>query len=344
VRGAVLNVNVFGTPLYIEKNIIKIYNNQNEEKMTKALFTTDIHGSDICFKKFVAAAKFYKADVLIMGGDCTGKMLVPLIHQKNSEYTSNYLDREWKLSGQELLDFERKVKNAGYYPVRLAPDQIKELKDDQEKVEKLFLDTMVKTLENWLDYAEDKLKNTRVQCIITPGNDDHFIIDEVLNQSDFVVSGEGRVVPLDEHHEMLSLGWSNPTPWDTPRECSEDELFDKIQTLAQKVNNMDQAIFNLHSPPYGSGLDVAPEIDDDLVPKRGGTIMVSTGSKSVRDAIKEHQPLMGLHGHIHEAKGVQKIGRTLCVNPGSTYGDGSLSGFLFDLGKKKIKSYMLTMG
>jgi Icc-related predicted phosphoesterase len=315
-----------------------------EEQMTKALFTTDIHGSEICFKKFIAAAKFYKANVLIMGGDCTGKMLVPIICHNNSVYTSNYLDKEWRLTEEELPDFERKIKNSGYYPIRLEPDRLNEIKDDECKIEKLFLDTMTKTLENWLQYAEEKLKGTGIKCIITPGNDDHFLIDEVLNQSDFIVNGENRVVWIDDHHEMLSLGWSNPTPWDTPRECSEEKLFSKIKVLAGKVNNIDQAIFNLHPPPYGSGLDVAPEMDENLAPKRGGTVMAPAGSKAVRDAIKEYQPLMGLHGHIHEAKGVQKIGRTLCANPGSTYADGSLSGLLFELSEREIKSYMLTIG
>jgi len=312
--------------------------------MTKALFTTDIHGSEICFKKFIASANFYNADVLIMGGDCTGKMIVPLIKKNNSEYITNYLEKELNLTGSELVDFERKVKNAGYYPVRLSADELLELENDENKVHDLFLTTMTNTLAEWLDYAEEKLKGTGVKCIITPGNDDHFEIDNVLYQNDFILNAEEKVIWIDDHHEMISIGWSNPTPWDTPRECSEDDLYNKIEILVDKITNIKRSIFNLHAPPYGSGLDVAPEMDENLIPKRGGTIMVPTGSQAVKDIIIKYQPLIGLHGHIHESKGAQKLGKTLCINPGSTYGDGSLSSVLFDLDKNKVKSYMLTIG
>ncbi|MCF8069802.1 MAG: hypothetical protein K9L30_14575 [Desulfobacterales bacterium] len=312
--------------------------------MTKVLFTTDIHGSEICFKKFIASAKFYKANVLIMGGDCTGKMIVPLVQKNNSEFSTNYLGNQLDLSGSELSEFERKVKNAGYYPVRLTEDEVLELESDENKVHSFFLKTMANTLVEWLEYAEDKLNGVDVKCILTPGNDDHFEIDEVLKQNSFIVDGEEKAIWIDDHHEMISLGWSNPTPWNTPRECSEEDLYNKIEALVGGLKNINNSIFNLHAPPHGSGLDVAPEMDDNMSPKRGGTVMAPVGSKAVKKIILKYQPLLGLHGHIHESKGVQKLGKTLCINPGSTYGDGSLSGVLFDLSKNKVKSYMLTVG
>jgi len=312
--------------------------------MTKVLFTTDVHGSLVCFKKFVAAANFYGADVIIMGGDCTGKMLVPLIGD-DSHRTAMYLDREWVLGTvDELVDFERRVANAGYYPVRLSPDEMSELKADPARVDQLFVDTMKSTLADWLAYAQEKLKGTDVTLIITPGNDDDPVIDQVLEENEFVVAAEGKVVWLDDRHELLSMGWTNPTPWHTPRECDEAALRQRIDVLAAQVQDVEKAIFNLHAPPYGSGLDEAPELNEKIEPKRGGTVMMSTGSTAVRDAIMEYQPLMGLHGHIHESRGCQKLGRTLCVNPGSTYGDGSLNGVLFELRKGKIRSHVLTMG
>ena len=312
--------------------------------MTKVLFTTDVHGSLICFKKFVAAADFYGADVIIMGGDCTGKMLVPLVGD-DSRRTATYLDREWVLgTADEIADFERRVANAGYYPVRLSPDRMAELQADSAKVDQLFVDTMKSTLNGWLEYAEDKLRGKNVTCIITPGNDDDLEIDQVLEENAFVVAGEDKVIRLDDRHELLSMGWTNPTPWATPRECDEATLRQRIDALAAQVQDMDKAIFNLHAPPYGSGLDEAPELNEKIEPKRGGTVMASTGSTAVRDAIMRYQPLMGLHGHIHEARGHQKLGRTLCVNPGSTYGDGSLNGVLFELHKGKVRSHVLTMG
>jgi uncharacterized protein len=312
--------------------------------MTKVLFTTDVHGSQVCFRKFIAAADFYGADVIIMGGDCTGKMLVPMAGD-DSRRTATYMDREWVLSGaDEIADFERRVANAGYYPVKLSVQEIAELQADPAKVDELFVKTMKSTLSNWLVYAEEKLRGKNVTCIITPGNDDDLVIDDVLEQNDFVVAGENKVIRLDDRHELLSLGWTNPTPWATPRECDEATLRQRIDELAGQVQNMERAIFNLHAPPHGTGLDEAPELNERIEPKRGGTVMASAGSTAVREAILHYQPLMALHGHIHEARGHQKLGRTLCVNPGSTYGDGSLNGVLFELHKGKIRSHILTMG
>lgn len=312
--------------------------------MTKVLFTTDIHGSYVCFRKFVAAAAFYDADVIIMGGDCTGKMLVPCV-KNGSGYSATYLDKHWLLAtDEELVDFERRVSNSGYYPVRLTADEVEALQADEALVDALFIKTMNDTLSQWLEYAEQKLKGTGVTCIITPGNDDHFAIDHVIAANDFVVQAECKVIQIDDQHEMLSLGWSNPTPWNTPRECPEQELAQKIDDLAAGVHDFEHAIFNLHAPPFGSGLDQAPELDDTISPKRGGTVIASVGSTAVRDAIRKYQPLVGLHGHIHESRGAQKLRRTLCINPGSTYGDGSLNGVLLELKKGKVRSYVLTMG
>lgn len=308
------------------------------------LFTTDVHGSVVCFKKFIASAKFYEADVIVMGGDCTGKMLVPVI-SNGSGYKSSYLDRDWVLATEsEKADFVRMVGDAGYYPLSVTQDEYDELRNDPAKVGERFTAVMVSTLEGWLEYAKDKLKGTGVRCLITPGNDDHLDIDRVIEADDFVITGENRVIQLDDEIEMLSMGWTNPTPWDTPRECDEAPLGERIERLAADVKNMEKAIFNLHAPPYGSGLDSAPEMGADGVPLRGGTVMKSVGSTAVRDAIKNYQPMLGLHGHIHESRGTHKIGRTLCINPGSNYGDLALNGVVLEFKNGKLKSHMLTMG
>lgn len=308
------------------------------------LFTTDVHGSVLCFKKFIAAAKFYEADVIVMGGDCTGKMLVPVI-SNGSGHKASYLDRDWVLATEsEKDDFVRMVGDAGYYPLTVTQDEYDELRSDPAKVNARFLAVMVSTLEGWLDYAKDKLQGTGVRCLITPGNDDHLEIDRVLEADDFVIAGENRVIQLDDDIEMLSMGWTNPTPWDTPRECEEGPLGERIEALAAGVKNPDKTIFNLHAPPYGSGLDSAPEMDKDGVPLRGGTVMKSVGSTAVRDAIQKYQPMLGLHGHIHESRGTHKIGRTLCINPGSNYGDLTLNGVILEFKNGKLKSHMLTCG
>ena len=310
--------------------------------MKRVFFTTDLHGSEICFKKFIKAAEFYQADILIMGGDATGKMVVPIIENKRG-FISYYLGKEQFIGKEKMQEYEINVKNAGYYPIFLSIEEYNELCNDKNKIEELFKKLMIQTMERWMSMAEEQLADN-VRCIITPGNDDAFEIDEVIKKSNRVIYGENRIVEIDEHHELLSLGWSNTTPWDTPRECSEDDLREKIEKLAIQVKNMKNCVFNLHAPPYGSGLDVAPELGDGNRVVRGGYVKKSVGSHAVAEAIKKYQPLASIHGHIHESKAIQKIGRTLCINPGSMYGDSVLCGAIIDLLPDKIKNYATTTG
>jgi Icc-related predicted phosphoesterase len=202
---------------------------------------------------------------------------------------------------------------------------------------------MVQTLREWMQLANDRLADSGLRVIVTPGNDDEFDVDEVLAAAPFVEAAEGRITRIDDQHEMLSLGWSNETPWDTPRECSEEELGGKIEALADQIEDMDRAIFNIHVPPYGTGLDDAPELEDSTTRKRGGT-MVPVGSTAVRDAILRYQPMLSLHGHIHESRGVQKLGRTVAINPGSTYSDWTLQGVIVDLNDNEVARQVPTTG
>ena len=134
---------------------------------------------------------------------------------------------------------------------------------------------------------------------------------------------------------MISTGYGNPTPWNCPRDVSEDELEKIITAMAEKLQRPETAIFNLHVPPYGSGLDQAPLLDTSVTPPRpivGESAPV--GSTAVREAIVRYKPQVGLHGHIHESRGIQKLGRTTCVNPGSEYTEGLLRSAVIDLDKK----------
>jgi Icc-related predicted phosphoesterase len=203
---------------------------------------------------------------------------------------------------------------------------------------------MTETLQSWLILAQQRLQGKGLRVILTPGNDDLFEVDDVLQRSPFVEAADGKIVVIDDRHEMLSLSWSNPTPWDTPRECSEEELAAKIHAQADQIQDMENAIFNIHVPPYGTGLDSAPELEEGTKVKRGGTMFKSVGSTAVRDAIMEYQPLLTLHGHIHESRGMQKLGRTVSVNPGSSYSDGVLQGVLIDIENKKVKRYVPVTG
>ncbi|HKZ17346.1 MAG TPA: hypothetical protein VJ161_07775 [Geobacteraceae bacterium] len=311
----------------------------------KLFFATDVHGSEICWKKFINAGKFYEADLLILGGDMTGKAIVPIIAQGDDKYKVTLLEQESILNGREEVDkMALTIQNRGYYPFITNPDEVADISSTPGKSDELFLKQVTKTLERWMDYADQKLDGTGVRCYVCPGNDDVFEIDEVIAASKLVRTVEGQVVELDEHHEMISSGWSNPTPWHTHREEPEEALLSRIESIIGKANNTSNAVFNLHPPPYGSGLDEAPELTSDLRPTYAGRSLVPVGSKSVLAVLDKYQPLLGLHGHIHEGKGTRKYKKTLCINPGSMYEQGILHGAIVELKPQKVGNYILTVG
>ena len=313
--------------------------------MTTLFFATDVHGSDICWKKFIAAAKFYGADIIILGGDMTGKAIVPIIHQGGETYKAVLLEQESILHGEDRVrGMEKQIKSRGYYPYRTTPDEIAELNADPQKVDAIFHDEVFRTAEQWLAFADEKLAGSGIRCYVAPGNDDMFELDDLIRTSKHVQLAEGKVIELDAHHEMISSGWSNPTPWNTYREEDEQALRTRFDAMISQLKNPRNSVFNLHAPPYGSTLDDVPELTEDLTPKLGGRSLVPVGSHAVRDVIKEYQPLLGLHGHIHEGKGAIRVGKTLCINPGSMYEQGRLLGAVVNLARNKIKNYVLTTG
>lgn len=313
--------------------------------MTKLFFATDIHGSDICWSKFLNAGKFYGVDVLILGGDMTGKAVVPFIHDGGTKYRVTLLEQVFETSTEdELQDMIKRVRSRGYYPYLTNPDEIAELERDPDRVNQIFLQEVLKVLQQWMDLADKKLEGTGMKVYCCPGNDDMDEVDDLIRASRHVVLAEGKVTPLDDVHEMIASGWSNRTPWDTHREEDEDQLKLRYETMICQLRDPRNAVFNIHVPPYRSSLDEAPELDENLRPRMAGQALKPVGSTALRKAIEETQPLLGLHGHIHEGRGATRIGKTLCINPGSMYEQGTLLGAIVKLGKGKIENYVLTTG
>lgn len=315
---------------------------------TRIFFVTDIHGSERCFRKFVNAGPFYKAQILIMGGDITGKMVLPIVEQADGTYIAQLVDQDRLVRNKEELDnVEKIIRDSGFYPYRTTKEELEELQNDEVKIDQLFSRLMCKSLERWINFAEERLKGKDIDIYISPGNDDRLEIDDILKQSEFVTYPEGLVVELDRFHEMISTGYTNMTPWKCPRDIEEEELADKIQKMVGQVKDMKNCIFNFHCPPYNTPIDAAPQLDENLTPMLapgGDLVMAPAGSTSVRAVIETNQPLLGLHGHIHESKGMTRLGKTLCLNPGSEYGEGILRGAIVDLSKKKIEDYLFTSG
>jgi Icc-related predicted phosphoesterase len=314
---------------------------------TRVFFATDIHGSEMVFFKFLNVRLVHKIDVMILGGDITGKLVIPLVRGADGSYKTEFLGGQWTAkTDEELKQLEKTIRFNGFYPYRTDAEEARELQADRERLNELFSRLMVETLEKWLSVAEERLSKTGIRCYISPGNDDRFVIDKVLDGSDYVINPEERVVDIGGSNEMISLGFTNSTPWHTPRECSEEELASRISGLVSQVNDMDSCIFNLHAPPYKSGLDTAPKLDATLKPVVVGSQlqMIPVGSTAVREALETHQPLLGLHGHVHECKGVCKVGRTLCLNPGSDYQEGVLRGSLIIIKGNKVIDYLHITG
>jgi Icc-related predicted phosphoesterase len=314
---------------------------------SRVFFITDVHGSTRCFKKFLNAAKFYDANVLVLGGDITGKVLVPIVEQDDGTFRCNFEGNELYLKNSAEVDgIIAKANDSGFYTQVMTKKEYEETAADPKNVKAAFDRAMIDRVGEWISLAEDRLGKIGVSCYISPGNDDIFGIDPILSSSSVVVNPEGRVVSIDPDHEMITLGYTNHTPWNSPREVDEEELGRMIEGMAANVKNMKSAIFNIHIPPIDTVLDKAPMVDKNLkVVVRGNQVqMVSAGSSAVRKAIETHQPLLGIHGHIHESKGIVKIGRTLCANPGSEYGEGILRGFLAQLEGDRIRTYLLTSG
>ncbi len=312
-------------------------------------FVTDLHASERCFRKFLNAARVYGSNILILGGDVTGKSVVPII-EKNGQFEAFYMGTNHTLTREEAVQTEQMLANSGVYTFRSTLKEVEEMNASREKVDVKFKELMIQRLQSWIDLANERLRGIGgVKLFLTGGNDDLVDIERYMKDhgSDIVMPTEGMLVDLDGKHEMISSGYTNQTPWKCPRDVTEEELSDKIEDMISQVKDMKNAIFNLHCPPIDTPIDSAPMLDGNFKPvigPGGQPKMISAGSKAVRQSIEKHQPLMALHGHIHESRGMVKLGRTLCFNPGSEYGEGMLRGVFLTLSDHKLDSYVFTQG
>ncbi len=311
-------------------------------------FATDLHGSEICWKKFLAAASFYKADVLVLGGDFTGKLVIPIVPTGPDLFRARHMGKDHELASADIPSFERKVADSGFYAARVDGERMEELQGDRSKVDALFEKLMTARLISWIETARTKLDGTGVRIFTAPANDDPFFVDDVIQEhgGDVFVNVEDQVIEIAPGHEMISTGYTNRTPWDTPREYDEDVIASHIEQMVKRLTRVGSSIFNFHPPPKGTKLDPAPRLNErlEVVTSLGATVMDHVGSQAVLDAIERHQPMLSLHGHIHESAGQTQIGRTLAVNPGSEYGEGVLKGALLRIGGGRIHSYQATSG
>jgi uncharacterized protein len=309
-------------------------------------YASDVHGSELCWRKFLGAARFYGAESLIMGGDLTGKAIVPIELDAAGRFTTTFLgETRSGTTPEQLAELVDAVRYNGMYPWVTAHEDIQRHTDDPAARAQLFEQVMLDEVRRWVALADDRLESIDAELFIIAGNDDPWSVDDVLRAGTRVRFCDDQVVRVGGH-EMISLSYANPTPWKSPRELDEPELYARLRALTDQLEGPRSSILNIHVPPYDSELDRAIEVSPELtyVYKGGQPVEIPVGSHAVRQIIEEVQPMLSLHGHIHESRGAARIGRTLAVNSGSEYGTGRLHGVCIRLGDDTVVSHQFFVG
>jgi Icc-related predicted phosphoesterase len=301
-------------------------------------FTSDLHGSEKAWLKFLNAPKYYQADVIMIGGDITGKFIVPIVFHHDGMVATTFMGHRRKLRGSdEVEELKKQIGFVGQYGVEMTEEEHSRYNETPSLLVQLFERVMLERVERWVKMADERFKDRKVRVFVSAGNDDSFEVDDILRASQIVENHDGKVLQLEGGFELMGLGYSNITPWNCPRDISDEELAERIDHLAGQIRNMKQAILAIHVPPYDTRIDYAPKLTDDMrvvMTATGEPEMIPVGSPAVREAILRYSPMLGLHGHIHESAGIVTLGETRIVNPGSEYAEGILRGALIDLDEK----------
>jgi Icc-related predicted phosphoesterase len=296
---------------------------------------SDFHASERAWRKMLNAIRLnvYRADAVLYAGDLTGKAMVPIV-ETSSGWDVEFMDQKrHPRSEAELEAVEREITDFGFYALRVTQSDVSDIAGDKERLDALFRDHIRRQVSAWLELATERLADTDVPLVFIPGNDDPHDIDDLLDSSERAVNADGRLIDLPGGLQVLGLGKSSPTPWHTPREVDETAFHESISNLLDEAKDPKRTILLIHCPPFDSGLDTAPLLDDTLRPRSvaGQPLSGPVGSVGVRSAIERFQPLAGVHGHIHESPGERRIGSTVCVNPGSDAILGVVRGLLVDV-------------
>ncbi|HEY7937727.1 MAG TPA: hypothetical protein VID26_11435 [Candidatus Limnocylindrales bacterium] len=311
---------------------------------------SDIHASERTWRKFLNAMKtnVYKVDAAVIAGDLTGKALIAVVKDGGGDlWSASVLGQHREARDEaELAALERSIADVGYYAVRVTEEERAAMEADPDLVRTVFHERINARLREWITLATERLEGSGVPVYVMPGNDDDFEIDPVLAESTYLQDVNERVVDLTPWHQLVSMGWSSPTPWSTPRELPEEEFLDRLSGLMSGTRDARKTVMMTHVPPYDSGLDTAPLLSPDLRPTvtAGDLLRGPVGSTGVRAAIERFRPVLGAHGHIHESGGERRVGDTVCVNAGSESSMGILRGYLVDLNANGVERTLRVEG
>ena len=147
----------------------------------------------------------------------------------------------------------------------------------------------------------NEISSFDIPVLAIPGNCDPINLYGSIDNSK-AVNIHGKSVTI-KNIGICGFGGSNPTPFNTPLEFDEIEIYDNARRVMEEIKNHEVTLFVTHAPPLGTKTDLLPS---------GKHV----GSESLRKIIEEFQPTINLCGHIHESMAIDKIGKTSIINPG----------------------------
>jgi Icc-related predicted phosphoesterase len=286
--------------------------------LIRLVAVSDLHGSNTCFRKCLRLVDETRADLLVIAGDFLGKGVV-LYHRTSKGVSYSFGDDHIKRTSEpQFQELKREWADVGFYPMEVSEDSMHEDHLDAH------ISSGARRLSQWFDYGMKT--RPKLPVIVIPGNDDFEPIVDVLNEHPWSVNVDGRTIEM-LGYEFFGLGYSTMTPWSTPRELTELQIFERLSSLTENLSKTDRGIGVVHTPPFDCGLDSVPELErlHDGTLQVTGSGEVPCGSRALRTFIERVSPMLIICGHCHSSSGVSKIGSTICVNPGS----GSQYGALF---------------
>lgn len=310
----------------------------------RLLFTSDLHGSTLCFRKAISAAIETDSLALVLGGDLSGKTMTPVVRQISGVWEAWFGEgRETVEGASALIELESAISATGSYPIRLTQDEFLHLESSKGAQREHFARAMKGRLEQWLHEAEETLGRRNIGLHLICGNDDLEELDDVINASNYATNLEKEGAEV-AGCELVGDSSANITPFcGCPRDRAESVIEERLRTRISVLQHPDSSVLVTHVPPFGTGIDNAVELDEQLRQRTaaGSSILKPAGSTAVRKIIEEIQPALSLHGHIHESPGFARLGRTLSCNPGSEYSNGITRCVLISLRDQSVRGHML---
>ncbi len=314
----------------------------------RLLFVSDLHGSEVCYRKFLNSVPVYGPDLLVYGGDITGKILQPVFRRGEGGFRwYPSADRPRDEPEDRLASIERAIADSGAYPWVTNPEEWSELSRRPGVLEAKCREFALERARRWLALAGERLGPRGPPLVLNVGNDDTDRLLEVIRTEapPCVRVPEGGTVEAGPY-EIFGCGYANTTPWHCPRDLPEDELARVLDRTSSAIGDPRRTIFDIHAPPVDTAIDLAPQLDADRRPRTAaGEVLYShVGSPSIRALIERVHPVASLHGHVHESKGADRVGATPVFNPGSVYYRGTLQGLVLDLDGSQVVNHLFVTG